>query len=75
VLVGGLVRKCAQPALALVIATMSPESVMRAINQLQRGAEVAALVEPLPQCTEIADREGVGPQIAAFEPLRGETGA
>jgi hypothetical protein len=57
-----------------VIRPVAPEDVMHLMDELQRAVELAALAALLVQPEEIADSEGIGPEVAARWRRSGEAG-
>jgi hypothetical protein len=53
---------------------VTPEDVMHLINEPQRAVELAALAALAVQPKEIADSEGIGPEVAARWRRSGEAG-
>ena len=58
-------RATPDPASARVVGTMPPQDVMNLVDEAQRQVEVASLSALAIEPEEVADREGVRPEVAA----------
>ena len=70
-----LLGEPADPSGAAIVGAMSTEDVMHPIDQLERQLRVARVSRHVREAEEVAHGERVGPQVALWRAVRGQTRA
>ena len=67
-----LLAQTADPSGARIVGPVASENVVHLVDQLERELRVALLARRARKPEEVADREGVGPQVALLGPFGAE---